>query len=206
MINKVPIILTFLLLVGCSSNQYSMYSKVKEAEVMERAAVEKAKYDALKTIAGTGDTTATVAAIISMQMQKSNAGNISMSAPVSNSDRALQWAQIITPALIPALSNAYSVNQQSEVSKANIKYGTQATIATNKAFVDMAGQIQAPTFNYDSTHSPTVVEQPDPTIVTQPEPTVITQPDPIFVDPVIVEPQEPTIVDPVIVNQSAGEI
>lgn len=197
------LLMGMLLLSGCTGNDYALYSKVKEREVTSNEEVEKAKYAALEAIASQGDTTATVAAIIAMQVQGSgNSGSqVRMAAPVSNSDRALQWAAIITPALIPALSNAYSVNQQSGVSKANIKYGTEATIATNEAFVKMSDNIQAPTYNYDSTHEPTVVNQPEPVIVNQPtpvivNPTVVNQPAPVIV--------QPEVVAPVIVNSSTG--
>lgn len=202
MLKRLGVLLASLLLLsGCTAgNNYALYSKVKEREVTSKEEVEKAKYAALEAIASQGDTTATVAAIIAMQVQGSGGtgSQVRMAAPVSNSDRALQWAQIITPALIPALSNAYSVNQQSGVSKANIKYGTEATIATNEAFVKMSDNIQAPTYNYDSTHEPTVVNQPAPVIV---DPTVVNQPEPVIV--------HPEVVDPVIVNTSipngAGE-
>lgn len=43
--------------------------------------------------------------------------------------------------------------------------------------------------NIDSTHTPTVVNQPDPVVVPQPDPIVVTPPDPIVVtppDPIVV--------------------
>ena len=36
---------------------------------------------------------------------------------------------------------------------------------------------------FDSTHEPTIVNQPDPIIVNQPDPIILTQPEPIIVQP-----------------------
>jgi hypothetical protein len=60
------------------------------------------------------------------------------------------------------------------------------------------------TTSTDSTHTPTVVNQPAPVVVNQPAPITVTQPAPVIVNqpaPVVVTQPTPTIVDPVIVNQ-----
>jgi hypothetical protein len=60
------------------------------------------------------------------------------------------------------------------------------------------------TTSTDSTHTPTVVNQPAPVVVNQPAPVVVTQPAPVVVNqpaPVVVTQPAPTIVNPVVVNQ-----
>jgi PBP1b-binding outer membrane lipoprotein LpoB len=195
----VAIILAALALTGCSTGQqYQAYADAHKAQ----AAAQTARYQALADIAKQGDTTAKVAAVMSLQMGGQKQSQIA--APKTAGDHLIQWTSI----LLPSLTNIYGINKQASVGIAQSNNATALGISTNAAFVGMASQIQAPAPNMtisgtgvigsgsytigansgansgnsgrlagtsitDNTSTPTVVAQPDPLIVTQPAPIVI---------------------------------
>jgi len=167
----IAIILCALSLTGCA-HEYAAYAEAHKAQ----ASAQTARYQALAEIARQGDTTAKVAAVMSLQMGSAQQ-NTQINAPKSWADYALQW----TGLLLPTFGQVYTINKQTSLGMRQSDNATALGISTNAAFVGIASKIQAPaanittttTTNTDSTHAPTVVTQPAPIVVTQPAPLVV---------------------------------
>jgi len=163
-------ILCALSLTGCATGQYQAYADAHKAQ----AAAQTARYQALADIAKMGDTTAKVAAVMSLQMGAVQ-NQPQVAAPKTFGDHLLQWTSV----LLPTATQIYSVGKQAQVGIAQSNNAREIGISTNAAFVGLAGKIQAPgaitttTTNTDSTHAPTVVTQPAPLVVTQPTPVIV---------------------------------
>ncbi len=201
---------------GCaSSGDYAAYAAIHQAN----AAAQTARYNALARIAEMGDTTAKVAAVMSLQAGGQGVST-QVAAPVSGGQTALQWASI----LVPGATQVYAIGQQVKLGMRQSDNSTSLGVSTNQAFVGMAGKIQAPaatmTLNgtgvlgsgsydigpnsgansgnsgrlagtsiADNTATPTVVNQPAPIVV---RPEVVTQPAPVIVRPEVVKTGEVT--------------
>jgi hypothetical protein len=174
-----------LALTGCATKEYQAYAEVHKAQ----AAAQTARFQALADIAKQGDTTAKVAAVMSLQMGGGQQ-SAQIAAPKSWADYAMQW----TGLLLPSLTNIYGINKQTSLGMRQSDNATALGISTNAAFVGIASQIQAPgavttttttttdnSVRTDSTHTPTVVNQPAPLVVTQPAPITVTNPAPLVV-------------------------
>jgi hypothetical protein len=191
---KALAIVTVLALTGCATNkEYEAYAEAHKAQ----AAAQSARYQALADIAKQGDTTAKVAAVMSLQMGGQQQQS-QIAAPKTVGDHLIQWTSI----LLPSLTNIYGINKQASVGIAQSNNATSLGISTNAAFVGLAGKIQAPAANVtttstigansgansgnsgrlagtsitDNTSTPTVVVQPAPVIV---RPEVIQPPTPV---------------------------
>jgi hypothetical protein len=159
-------IIAALALTGCATGQqYQAYAEAHKAQ----AAAQTARYQALADIARMGDTTAKVAAVISLQGAGQQQSQIAT--PRSAGDQALQWASV----LVPAVSQAYMIGQNVKLGMRQSDNATALGVSTNGAFVGIAGKIQAPnvttvtntstntstrtdnSVRTDSTHKPTVV-------------------------------------------------
>ena len=131
-------LISVLSLTGCATAEYAAYADAHKAQ----AAAQTARYQALADIAKMGDTTAKVAAVISL-----NAGSAPQSAqiaaPKSWADYALQW----TGMLLPTLGQVYTVNKQTTLGMRQSDNATALGVSTNAAFVGIASQIQAPAAN-----------------------------------------------------------
>ena len=127
-----------LSLTGCATGQYQAYADAHKAQ----AAAQTARYQALADIAKMGDTTAKVAAVMSLQMggQQQNA---QINAPKSWADYALQW----TGLLLPTFGQVYTINKQTSLGLRQSDNATALGVSTNSAFVGIASQIQAPAAN-----------------------------------------------------------
>jgi len=176
-------LIAVLSLTGCATAEYAAYADAHKAQ----AASQTARYQALADIAKQGDTTAKVAAVMSLQMGAAQ-NQTQIAAPKSFGEQMLQW----TAALLPSITQIYSVGKQAQVGITQSNNAREIGISTNAAFVGLAGKIQAPgavtttTTNTDSTHAPTVVDQPAPITITQPAPIIVTQPAPVIVRPEVV--------------------
>jgi hypothetical protein len=184
-------VVSALALTGCATGQqYQAYTDAHKAQ----SAAQVARYEALAKIAEMGDTTAKVAAVISLQNSSQQQSQIAQ--PRSAGDQALQWASI----LVPGFTQAYMIGQNTKLGMRQSDNATALGTSTNNAFVGIAGKIQAPAPNmtlsgtgvlgsgsysigansgtnsgnsgriagesiYDLTHTPTVVTQPAPVIV-----------------------------------------
>ena len=127
-----------LSLTGCATKEYQAYADAHKAQ----AAAQAARFQALADIARQGDTTAKVAAVMSLQMGGGQQ-NAQIAAPKSWADHALQW----TGLLLPTVGQIYSVNKQTSLGMRQSDNATALGISTNNAFVGMASQIQAPAAN-----------------------------------------------------------
>jgi hypothetical protein len=128
-----------LALTGCATNsEYAAYADAHKAQ----AEAQKARYQALADIAKQGDTTAKVAAVMSLQMGGGQQ-NTQIAAPVSWADYALRGASI----LLPTAGQIYTVNKQTSLGMRQSDNATALGISTNAAFVGIASQIQAPAAN-----------------------------------------------------------
>lgn len=134
-------------LAGCAStDQYRAYLNAQQAIANARATAEVARYQALASIAGQGDTAAKVAAVISIQAGGgANQQPIQQLAmPKTAGDISLQWASL----LLPNLTQFYSINRNAAVAVTQSNNATALGIAqsnnqaamtasTNAAFVNM---------------------------------------------------------------------
>ena len=185
-------------LAGCAtSEEYLAYAKTQEAIALQRAAAETARYNALAEIARSSDTTAKVAAVMSLN----GFGNVSqqpqtaMVAPASNSETALRWLGLLLPSVVQGYgiyqNGKVAITQSNNSAAIALKQSDNdvlKTQSTNGAFVDIT--------KLTTQYTPTVVNQPAPTIVTQPAPIIVTQPEPTIVNPVIVPVPTPVTVGP----------
>ena len=130
-------LLCALALTGCA-HEYAAYAEAHKAQ----AAAQTARYQALADIAKQGDTTAKVAAVMSLQM---GGGQQSpqINAPKDWADYALQW----TGLLLPTFGQVYTVNKQTSLGMRQSDNATAVAVSTNQAFVGIASQIQAPAAN-----------------------------------------------------------
>jgi hypothetical protein len=126
-------------LTGCATNsEYAAYADAHKAQ----AAAQTARFQALADIARQGDTTAKVAAVMSLQMGGGQQ-NTQINAPKNWADYAMQW----TGLLLPTVGQIYTVNKQTSLGMRQSDNATALGISTNNAFVGMASQIQAPAAN-----------------------------------------------------------
>ena len=131
-------ILCALSLTGCATAEYQAYADAHKAQ----AAAQTARYQALADIAKMGDTTAKVAAVMSLQMG-SPQQSAQINAPKSWADYALQW----TGLLLPTFGQVYTINKQTSLGLRQSDNATALGVSTNNAFVGIASQIQAPAAN-----------------------------------------------------------
>jgi hypothetical protein len=132
-------IIAVLALTGCATNsEYAAYADAHKAQ----AAAQTARFQALADIAKQGDTTAKVAAVMSLQMGGGQQ-NAQINAPKSWADYAMQW----TGLLLPTIGQVYTINKQTSLGMRQSDNATALGISTNNAFVGMASQIQAPAAN-----------------------------------------------------------
>ena len=131
-------IIAVLSLTGCATAEYAAYADAHKAQ----AAAQTARYQALADIAKQGDTTAKVAAVMSLQMGGGQQST-QIAAPKSWADYALQW----TGLLLPTVGQIYTINKQTTLGMRQSDNATAVAVSTNNAFVGMASQIQAPAAN-----------------------------------------------------------
>lgn len=131
----VTTLLAALALTGCATAEYQAYADIHKA----KAQAEAARYAALAEIAKQGDTTAKVAAVMSLN-QGSGQGQAPVAAPKTVGDHLLQW----TSALLPSLTNIYGIQKQAQVGITQSNNARELGVSTNSTFLGMAGKIQAP--------------------------------------------------------------
>ena len=131
-------LIAVLSLTGCATAEYAAYADAHKAQ----AAAQTARYKALADIAAQGDTTAKVAAVMSLQMGGGQQ-NTQINAPKSWADYALQW----TGLLLPTFGQVYTINKQTSLGMRQSENATALGVSTNAAFVGIASQIQAPAAN-----------------------------------------------------------
>jgi hypothetical protein len=117
-------ILCALSLTGCATAEYQAYADAHKAQ----AAAQTARFQALADIAKQGDTTAKVAAVMSLQMGGGQQ-NAQIATPKSWADYAMQW----TGLLLPTVGQIYTVNKQTNLGMRQSDNATALGISTNQA-------------------------------------------------------------------------
>ncbi len=135
--NLAFIAVAVLALTGCATNKdYQLYAETQQKIAQANAMAETARYAALAEIAKSGDSTARVAAVMSLQMGGNGQGPRvpqQINPPKTFGDTALQWTSV----LLPSLTQFYgiSANKQVAITQSN----NQAAVAqsTNNTFATM---------------------------------------------------------------------
>jgi hypothetical protein len=127
-----------LSLTGCATAEYQAYAEAHKAQ----AAAQTARFQALADIARQGDTTAKVAAVMSLQMGGGQQST-QIATPKNWADYAMQW----TGLLLPTVGQIYTINKQTSLGMRQSDNATAVAVSTNQAFVGIASQIQAPAAN-----------------------------------------------------------
>lgn len=190
---KTLLLLLALALTGCASPDYAKYVESNTAIETAKHQADAAKWRAMADIAGQGDATAKVAAVMAMAMGQGQAaaGN-GLRAPEPN--QALQWASI----LIPSLTQVAGMRYQYLSSTAQSNNAASVAISTNGTLLGIAGRIQAPgaittnTLSGTGTLGSGAYSTADSHDTTAP-----------FAVPVVIEPVVqvvPTVVPPVVVT------
>ena len=132
---KLTVPLIVLALVGCASTDYTKYSETQVAIARYKAESEKARYAVLAEIVKKGDPTASVAAVMSMQMgMGGNAQDQRLEAPRSSGDDALKWASL----LIPSAVQGFGIYANARVATTQSNNATTTALSTNSTFASIA--------------------------------------------------------------------
>jgi hypothetical protein len=122
-------------LSGCATNNdYKLYADTQRAIAQAQRDAEVARYQALSRIAESGDSTARVAAVMSLNMGSGGQGPRApmVNAPKTLGDTALQWTSV----LLPSVTSLYGINANRQVAitqsnnQAAVAQSTNATFAT----------------------------------------------------------------------------
>ena len=132
---KLTVPLIVLALVGCASTDYTKYSETQIAIARYKAESEKARYAVLSEIVKKGDPTASVAAVMSMQMgMGGNAQDQRLEAPRSSGDDMLKWASL----LIPSAVQGFGIYANAKVATTQSNNATTTALSTNSTFASIA--------------------------------------------------------------------
>jgi len=132
MIKLTPLIV--LALVGCASTDYTKYSETQVAIALYKAESEKARYAVLAEIVKKGDPTASVAAVMSMQMGMNAPQEQRLEAPRNSGDDALKWASL----LIPTAVQGFGIYANARVATTQSNNATTTALSTNSTFASIA--------------------------------------------------------------------
>lgn len=130
-----------ILLSGCATRDYALYSQTQALIATSRAEVEVARYKALQAIANSGDTTARVAAVIALQ-QGAPQSNTSpkLEQPSSVGDTALKWASVV----VPSLTQIYGIGKSTDLAIVNSNNNKDVAINTNQTMLGFGKLIVDP--------------------------------------------------------------
>jgi hypothetical protein len=124
-----------LALVGCASTDYTKYSETQVAIARYKAESEKARYAVLAEIVKKGDPTASVAAVMSMQMgMNGNSQEQRLEAPRSSGDDMLKWASL----LVPTAVQGFGIYANAKVATTQSNNATTTALSTNSTFASIA--------------------------------------------------------------------
>jgi hypothetical protein len=127
--------LAVLSLVGCASTDYTKYSETQVAIARYKAEAEKARYAVLAEIVKKGDPTASVAAVMSMQMGMGGGNQDQrLEAPRNSGDDALKWASLLLPTAI----QGFGIYSNAKVATTQSNNATTTALSTNSTFASIA--------------------------------------------------------------------
>jgi len=122
-------------LSGCASNDYQKYSETQVTIARYKAEAEKARYAVLAEVVKKGDPTASVAAIMSMQMGgMGGAQEQRIDAPKNASDDAFKWASL----LLPTVVQGFGIMENAKVATTQSNNATAVAVNTNGTFASIA--------------------------------------------------------------------
>jgi hypothetical protein len=127
-------------LAGCATNNdYKLYADTQRAIAQAQRDTEVARYQALGRIAESGDSTARVAAVMSLNMGSGNNGQRApvVNAPKSLGETALQWTSV----LLPSLTNIYGITANRQVAVTQSNNAAAVAKSTNDTFATMNGNM-----------------------------------------------------------------
>lgn len=123
-------------LSGCATGQYDAYVKANTELATARANADAARYKALSDIAGSGDSSSKIAAVMALAL----GGGGTNSAPQqieAPRNEALQWASI----LVPSLTQIVGMDYNYRMNKTQSDNAREVAISTNSTYSTMGGQI-----------------------------------------------------------------
>lgn len=137
-----PAVAAVLLLSGCAGmgdKDYQHYAETQRQIANSRAMAETARYAALAEIAKSGDTTARVAAVMSLQMAGQPAQpQQQVQAPTPLSETLLRWAGV----LVPSLTQIYGIQKNAEVAVNQSNNNRDVQVNTNQTMLGMGALTQ----------------------------------------------------------------
>lgn len=137
-----PAIAAVVLMSGCTTmmdKDYQAYAETQKHIANSRAMAETARYAALAEIAKSGDTTARVAAVMSLQMGGQNSQpQQQVQAPTPLSETLLRWAGVV----VPSLTQIYGIQKNAEVAVNQSNNSRDVQINTNQTMLGMGALTQ----------------------------------------------------------------
>jgi hypothetical protein len=129
----VTVALTAVGLVGCATGDYKVYADTQRAIVEAQTSAKVAKIEALSDIAKNGDTTARVAAVISLNHLQQSINPGTLRQPDSVGDTMLKWTSV----LLPSLTQFYSIGKSAEIAIVNSNNMLEGKKSDNGMIVDL---------------------------------------------------------------------
>lgn len=159
-----------LIIVGCSlalsgcvmTENYRLYAETQQAIAESNARAEMARVQALSEIAKNGDTTAQVAALITLNLGgQERDREVQLAEPESVSDQALKW----TAVLLPSLTQIYGINKSIDLAKLQSNNSRDVAINNNNSMVNMGRLIADQEIPVIGSGEDRLI-YPEPTIIT----------------------------------------
>jgi hypothetical protein len=123
-------------LTGCATvSDYNMYAQTQQLIASKQAEADIARSKALKDIAASGDSTAKVAAVMSLQFsaQSQPRSPAQIAAPTSFGDTMLKWASV----LVPGLTQVYAIGKSTDVAITHSNNSVELQKSSNEMVVDL---------------------------------------------------------------------
>lgn len=159
---KLAFILAPIVLVGCASNKdYAAFLAAQQSAAVQQAEAVKARYQAMASVANSGDASSKTAAVMAMAMIQPPQVQL----PAPPEDPIFKWASIIMPAVTNLGANYFTyrlgaINSNNAAATTTAAYNTFGSMAsagynalqgvTNSAFASNTG-IATAGFNSTST-------------------------------------------------------
>jgi hypothetical protein len=123
-------------LTGCATvSDYNMYAQTQQLIAQKNAEADIARSNALKDIAASGDSTAKVAAVMSLQFSAQSQPKVQsqVAAPTSFGDTLLKWASV----LVPGLTQVYAIGKSTDVAITHSNNSVELQKSSNEMVVDL---------------------------------------------------------------------
>lgn len=132
---KISVLFAALALSGCATQEYALYAETQRAIAESKSRADIARYSAIAEIARGSDSSAKVAAVMSLTLSNgSQAASSNVSAPMSSSETALRWASV----LIPSVVQGYGLFQNARVAMNSSDNAAAVSMNTNGTFASIS--------------------------------------------------------------------